>query len=127
MRVAAICDACHRPLMERTFALQVQGADLYVTSTGVHTRTPDHLRAYTFCVECMAVVRSAIEYVLSGQPEPVSAPPPTPPTPPVPVPQPVATAPQPQFTAVQPVPRRSYEGYDEVVREPGDERHTFDG
>lgn len=61
MLVAAICDACHRPLFQRATNVQLQGGELVVTQSGIQMRNTQSLESYNFCDRCVATVRTALD------------------------------------------------------------------
>ena len=61
MLVAAICDACHRPLFQRATNVQLQAGELVVTQSGIQMRNTQSLESYNFCDGCVATVRQALD------------------------------------------------------------------
>ena len=61
MLLAAICDACHRPLFQRATNVQLQAGELVVTQSGIQMRNTQSLESYNFCDRCVVTVRNALD------------------------------------------------------------------
>ena len=68
MLVTAICDACHRPLLQQATNLQLQAGELISTTTGVQMRNNQSPESYNFCDQCVGAVRAVLDQVLRRPP-----------------------------------------------------------
>ena len=64
MLVAAICDACHRPMLQQATNVQLQAGELIATTAGVQMRNNQSPESYNFCDQCISAVRAVIDQVL---------------------------------------------------------------
>lgn len=67
MLVAAICDACHRPLLQQATNVQLQAGELIATTAGVQMRNNQSPESYNFCDQCISALRTVLDQVL-GRP-----------------------------------------------------------
>ncbi len=78
MLVAAICDACHRPLLQQATNVQLQAGELIATTAGVQMRNNQSPESYNFCDQCIGAVRTVLDQVLrrrQAQAQPQARPP----------------------------------------------------
>ncbi len=68
MLVAAICDACHRPLLQQATNVQLQAGELIATTAGVQMRNNQSPESYNFCDHCIGALRATLDQVLGRSP-----------------------------------------------------------
>lgn len=67
MTLAAICDICKLPLVERATSVQVLPGRLHATTGGVDMRTLRGAEAFTLCTPCAHQVTDYLHHMVNGE------------------------------------------------------------